>query len=186
MLEYTGVIPHPLDVSPPAALAPRACSRIASFALPSMSINQNGNTTPSTMAPLADGCLGNDLLSANLEDRQAESGDDSWTEGTDISALASTDYPAPYPLARNAVVEFGDIVGERATRAALNRAAAFGEERVDPRAVVALERAAIAKLQNPRVVSCVRFSCTALGALKAISFAFRAIFRRVLPDYERK
>ncbi|CAN0080547.1 unnamed protein product, partial [Scytosiphon promiscuus] len=152
MLDYTGTIPRPLDVTPPATLPPRANSRITSNAAPSMNVKRYSKTTASTAAPLADGCLGHALLSVNLDAQQTESGDDSWTEGTDVSTLAFTENLPQCALARNVVVEFGDTVGERATRSALNRAAAFGETRVDPRAVVALERAALAKLQNPRLV----------------------------------
>lgn len=104
------------------------------------------------MAPLSDACLGVVSLEEHLEGQASETDDGSRTEGTDVSALASTADPRPRPLARNVTLEFGDIVGERATRAALNRAAAVGEGRIDPRAVVTVERAALAKLQNPRLV----------------------------------
>ncbi|CAM9413076.1 unnamed protein product, partial [Hapterophycus canaliculatus] len=150
--ECTGATPRTLDVSPPAPVAPREYSRITCAAPLPMNVSGNGKTTASMVAPPSAECLGHALLNVNLEGQQEESTDDTWTEGTNVSALASTENPPPSPLARNAVVEFGDIVGERATRSALNLAAAFGEKRVDPRTVIALERAAIAKLQNPRLV----------------------------------
>lgn len=106
---------------------------------------------PTQVAPPSNERLGSGPEDT-LKERVPEIGDDLQTQGTDVSTLASTDSPIP-PLARNVVLEFGDLIGERVARAALNRAAAFGEERVDPRAVVAVERAAVAKLQNPRVVS---------------------------------
>eukprot|EP00903_Cladosiphon_okamuranus_P016096 g14858.t1 len=104
------------------------------------------------VAPLSDASLGVVSLEDHLGGRTSETQDGSRTEGIDVGALASTEGPMPRPLARNVTLEFGDAVGERATRAALNRAVAIGEGRIDPRAVVAVERAAMAKLQNPRVV----------------------------------
>lgn len=87
---------------------------------------------------------------------KSESGDtriEQLTEGTDSGALAAREDTMQPPLPRNLVLEFGDLVGKRAACGTLNRAAAFGESRVDPRALVAVERAAIEKLQNPRLVS---------------------------------
>lgn len=141
MLECTGVTPRSLDISPPAPLG-----------LPTYGPNTPAHNDTVAVAPLSDGCLGDISLEDHLGEGTSETEDGSRTEGTDVSALASTEVPMPHPLARNVTLEFGDIVGERATRAALNRAAAIGEGRIDPRAVVAVERAAIAKLQNPRVV----------------------------------
>lgn len=146
MLECTGATPRSLDTSPPAPLGLAAHSPNTPATSPP-TINDTA-----AVAPLSDGCLGAVSLEDHLGERTSEAGDGSQTEGTDVSALASTELPMPRPLARNVVLEFGDIVGERATRAVLNRAAAIGEGRIDPRAVVAVERAAIAKLQNPRVV----------------------------------
>lgn len=151
MLECTGATPRSLDTSAPAPLE-----------LPT-TINETA-----AVAPLSDACLGTVSLEDHLGERASETEDGSRTEGTDVSALASTEVPMPRPLARNVTLEFGDIVGERATRAALNRAAAIGEGRIDPRAVVAVERAAIAKLQNPRVVRTLnRFvsSCGSVGGV---------------------
>lgn len=139
MLECTRATPRSLDTSPPAPLELRATS-------PPIS-----NET-AAVAPLSDGCLGAVSLEEHFGKRTSETGDGSRTEGTEVSAFASTEGPMPQPLARNVTLEFGDVVGERATRAAVNRAAATGEGRIDPRAVVAVERAAMAKLQNPRVV----------------------------------
>eukprot|EP00752_Nemacystus_decipiens_P011329 g10067.t1 len=135
MLECTGATPRSLDTSPPAPLS-RATT-----------INET-----TAVAPLSDACLGAVSLEDHLGERTSDTEDGSLTEGTDVSAFASTEGPMSCPLARNVTLEFGDFVGERVTRAALNRAAAIGEGRIDPRAVVAVERAAIAKLQNPRVV----------------------------------
>lgn len=146
MLECTGATPRALDTSPPAPLG-----------LPAYSPNSPATSPPTinktaAVAPLSDAYLGAVSLADHLGERTSETEDGSRTEATDVSALASTQVPMPRPLARNVTLEFGDTVGERATRAALNRAAAVGEGRIDPRAVVAVERAAIAKLQNPRVV----------------------------------
>lgn len=152
MLECTGATPHPLDTSPPAALAPPTHDQGAPVAPPPVVTGINKKAA-ARVAPLSDGCVGNVPLGDHLDERKQKLADGSRTEGTDVSSLASTGSHIPRPLARNVVIEFGDIVGERATRAALNRAAAFGEGRIDPRAVVAVEREAIAKLQNPRLVS---------------------------------
>ena len=135
MLECTGATPRSLDTSPPAPLG-----------VPATTIEA------AAVAPLSDARLRAVSLEDHLGERTSETEDGSRTEGTDVSPLASTESPMPRPLARNVTLEFGDSVGERATRAALNRAAAIGEGRIDPRAVVAVERAAMAKLQNPRVV----------------------------------
>lgn len=166
MLECTGATPRPLDTSPPTPLAPPTQSQNAPV-LPPPTIAGSINSETRAVAPLSDGCLGTaaDLGLAGharepppqpLPD-EAGGEDDSQTVGTDVSALASTDGPTPRPrprpMTRNVTLEFGDVIGEKATRAALNRAAAIGEGRVDPRAVVAVGRAAVAKLQNPRVVS---------------------------------
>lgn len=153
MLECTGATPHPLDTSPPPPLSPRAC-RINN-APTSVVVGSNYKAT-AQMAPPSNECLGSGAEDT-LKERVPEIGDDLQTQGTDVSTLASIDSPIPH-LTRNVVLEFGDLIGERVTRAALNRAAACGEERVDPRAVVAVERAAVAKLQNPRVVSRARWS----------------------------
>lgn len=81
------------------------------------------------------------------------------TEGEDPVILSAREITRPHPppphlpLPRNLVLDFGDFVGKRGACGTLNRAAAFGESRVDPRAVVAVERAAIEMLQNPRLVS---------------------------------
>ncbi|CAM9454807.1 unnamed protein product, partial [Pylaiella littoralis] len=151
MLECTGTPPRSLDTTPPAALAPPAHNQGASFTPSPVVTGKNKNAT-ARVAPLSDGCLGDVPLGDRLEERNPESEGDSRVEGTDVSSLASTESRMPRPLARNVVVEFGDTVGERATRAALNRAAAFGEGRIDPRAIVSVEREALAKLQNPRLV----------------------------------
>lgn len=152
MLECTGTPPRSLDTTPPAALAPPAHNQGAPVTPSPVVTGKNKNAT-TRVAPLSNGCLGDVSLGDRLEERNPESEGDSRVEGTDVSSLASTESRMPRPLARNVVVEFGDTVGERATRAALNRAAAFGEGRIDPRAVVAVEREALAELQNPRLVS---------------------------------
>lgn len=152
MLECTGATPRPLDTSPPAALAPPTHVQGAPVAPPPVVTGNNKKAT-ARVAPLSDDCVGDIPLGDHLGERKQELEDGSRMEGTDVSSLAFTESHIPRPLARNVVIEFGDIVGERATRAALNRAAAFGEERIDPRAVVGVEREAIAKLQNPRLVS---------------------------------
>lgn len=146
MLECTGATPRSLDSSPPAPLGlPTHSANIPDTSPPT-------NSEKAAVAPLSDACLGAVSPEDHLGERTSDTEDGSRAEGTDVSALASTVGPMPRPLARNVTLEFGDFVGERATRAALNRAAAIGEGRIDPRAVVAVEREAIAKLQNPRVV----------------------------------
>lgn len=151
MLECTGTTPRPLDTSPPAALA-RPSYNQAAVAPPPV-VTRNTDKVTTGVAPLSGGCLADVVLEDHLHERIPESECGTRMEGTDVSSLASTGGHTLRPLARNVVLEFGDTVGERATRATLNRAAAFGEERIDPRAVVAVEREAIAKLQNPRLVS---------------------------------
>lgn len=149
MLECTGVTPRPLDTSPPAPLSPPACRKNNA---PASVVVDNNYKAIVQVAPPSNESLGSGPEDA-LKERVPEVGDDLQTQGTDVSTLASTDsVPIPH-LSRNVVLEFGDLIGERVARATLNRAAAFGEGRVDPRAVVAVERAAVAKLQNPRVVS---------------------------------
>ncbi len=156
MLECTGATPRPLDTSPPTPLAPPTHGQTARVA-PPPTIAGSDNSETTAVAPISDGCLGTAALADHVREREplpeAGGDDDSQTEGTEVSALASTEGPVPRPLARNMTLEFGDVIGEKATRAALNRAAAIGEGRIDPRAVVAVGRAAVAKLQNPRVVS---------------------------------
>ncbi|CAM9405657.1 unnamed protein product [Ectocarpus sp. 4 AP-2014] len=147
MLECTGATPRPLDTSPPTPLSPHA--RRKNNAPASVVVGSNYKA-PTPVAPPSNERLGSGP-EATLKERVPEIGDDVQTQGTDVSTLASTDSSIPH-LSRNVVLEFGDLIGERVARAALNRAAVFGEERVDPRAVVAVERAAVAKLQNPRVV----------------------------------
>ncbi|CAM9091877.1 unnamed protein product [Ectocarpus fasciculatus] len=148
MLECTGVTPRPLDTSPPAPLSPPACRTNNA---PASVVVGNNHKAIVQVAPPSNESLGSGPEDA-LKERVPEMGDDLQTQGTDVSTLASTDsVPIPH-LSRNVVLEFGDLIGERVARSALNRAAAFGEGRVDPRAVVAVERAAVAKLQNPRVV----------------------------------
>ncbi|CAM9950707.1 unnamed protein product, partial [Ectocarpus sp. 12 AP-2014] len=147
MLECTGATPRPLDTSPPAPLSPRACRKKNA---PASLVVGSKYRAPTPVAPPSNERLGSGPEDT-LQERVPEIGDDLQTQGTDVSTLASTDSPIPH-LSRNLVLEFGDLIGERVARAALNRAAVFGEERVDPRAVVAVERAAVAKLQNPRVV----------------------------------
>ena len=154
MLECTGATPRPLDNSPPTPLVPLTHSENAPLNPPPTMVGSKDSET-TAVAPLSDGCVGTVPLGDHVREQSSEAGadDDSKTEGTDVSALASTEGPMPRPLPRNMTLEFGDVIGEKATRAALNRAAAIGERRIDPRAVVAVGRAAVAKLQNPRVAS---------------------------------
>lgn len=150
MVGSTGTIPCPLDSSQPASLAANS----SNACLASLLV---GNSAVS--APISDDCLGSKFrgknhsvpLGENSVSEMSESGA-SKNGGADNTSLAPTELPV-HPIPRNAILEFGDFIGERAIRGALNRAASFGEGRVDPRAVVAIERKAIAKLRNPRLVS---------------------------------
>lgn len=161
MLECTGAVPCPLDTCPPGPLADLSSPNTS---LSSLVDGQKDAVPP---APLADQCLGQTKTVGNVSNTPSPrepvgqplmSGD---SESVSTLAARTGDSVAPRrmpPLPRNVVLEFGDCVGERVTRVAMNRAAA-GEERVDPRAVVAVERAALAKLQNPRLVSGAYSAC---------------------------
>lgn len=163
MLEYTGAAPRSIKVSPPAPLAPPADASKACH-------DSSGVTTKSAAAPPSDGWAGNSsspavrspVPSGEAEMRRASGSGCSKADSMGGTTFECTEVPAP-AFPRNLILEYGDFVGERATRAALNMAANFGEERVDPRAVVGVERAAIAKLQNPRLVggACVRVAVVA-------------------------
>lgn len=171
MLECTGAVPCPLDTCPPASLADSSSSNT------SLSFLVGGQKDAVPSAPLADQCLGQTKTVGNVSNTPSSresvgqpliSGD---SESVSTLAARTGDSLAPRrmpPLPRNVVLDFGDCVGERVTRIAMNRAAA-GEERVDPRAVVAVERAAMAKLRNPRLVS---------GACSACMLCCRTILVR--------
>ncbi|CAM9610698.1 unnamed protein product, partial [Choristocarpus tenellus] len=70
-----------------------------------------------------------------------------------VSSTPLLHYPPPISalMPRNVVLDYGDRVGEHLVRGAVNQAAA-GEGRIDPRALVAVERASLARLQCPRVI----------------------------------
>lgn len=138
MLECTGIKSQPLDTSPPAPLA-------------------GPSDSSADVAPLHDGCVGGpnpEMVSSACHPKDTvprASGEDSTNGDTTMSTVTHSQGMIP-ALPRNIILEYGDHVGERATRGALNRAAASGEDRVDPRPIVAVERAALAKLRNPRLV----------------------------------
>lgn len=161
MLECTGAAPRSLSTTPPAPLAP---AHISSAVVPPSCIASEHNATT---LPLKNGCL-DPPTSVKTDTASVVSSADNVTpasesvgsrterrtEGGDPVTLSAREIATPPPpLPRNLVLEFGDFAGKRAVCGTLNRAAAFGESRVDPRAVVAVERAAIEKLQNPRLVS---------------------------------
>lgn len=83
--------------------------------------------------------------------RKREESVNSKTAPSSVAILAATRSAPPMP--RHAVLEYGDFAGERAVRGVLNCDKSFEEGRLDSREAVGIERAAIDKLQNPRLVS---------------------------------
>ena len=173
MLERTGAAPRSLNTSPPAPLgsahgsrAPVPPSSVASARNATGPLLINGCLDPSArtkadtasvtssadnptpgLLPSESGCSGR---AERLTDR---AGPVALSAKREMAMPTPPPPPPPPPLPRNLVLEFGDFVGKRTACGTLNRAAAFGESRVDPRVVVAVERAAMEKLQNPRLVS---------------------------------
>lgn len=158
MLECTGTDPRPLDTRPPAPVNV-SYSRSNSNAFIAPSSASVGRFNKRT-APFADRSVGEvipatDSLVLRGEPSSRSPRLESYNihrEGKSTLASSVPRVPAHIPLSRNLVLDYGDYVGERAVRGALNRSARSAADRVDPRSVISVERSAVMKLQNPRLV----------------------------------
>lgn len=158
MLDCTGTRPKSLETSPPAPLqiscSSNSSDECVTFSVASVHSNGSAPVSDGFLAPTVHGSDSTAFHGRILPTVPAESAPNN-ADAASVSTLASSGActAAPSPPSRNLVIEFGDYAGERVTRSALSRAAASSADRVDPRAVVSVERSAISKLQNPRLVS---------------------------------